>query len=72
MMMVDREFKVIVIYRRLGVTFYVLEDKVCGFDINQPVPDEIEIIVHDDGSHTELFDRLTERFAFFVDELSLC
>lgn len=38
-----------VIYVRRGITFYLLEDKVCGFDITEPVPDEIEIIVNDDG-----------------------
>ena len=42
-----------VMYIRRGITFYLLEDRVCGFEISESVPDEIEIIVNDDGSYTE-------------------
>lgn len=42
----------VVMYLRRGFRFYLREDKVCGFEISKPVPDEIEIIVNDDGSHT--------------------
>lgn len=38
-------------YIRLGWSFSVLEGEVVGFEVNEPTPDEIEIIVIDDGSY---------------------
>jgi outer membrane lipoprotein-sorting protein len=37
-------------YLRLGWTFSIREGKVIGIEVNEPIPDEIEIIVNEDGS----------------------
>ena len=38
-------------YIRLGWSFSILEDEVVGIEVSEPTPDELEIIVNDDGSY---------------------
>ena len=40
-------------YLRLGWTFSIFEGEVVGFEVSESRPDEIEIIVNEDGSWTE-------------------
>jgi outer membrane lipoprotein-sorting protein len=47
-------------YIRLGWTFSIMEGKVVSFEISEPTPEEIEIIVNDDGSFTQQIRRPRE------------
>ena len=48
----ERETEETVHYIRLGWLFWVLEGEVVGFEVQEPTPDQIEIIVNEDGSYT--------------------